>query len=142
MAKTKTKKATSKKKGNVASSNGAPQIKPAASTMTAVELVREAVMAMDEPMSQRQRVDFTNCLKAVVDEAVADGRGVNLFGLVKIVPRFHTKGVREVFKEFGNPESGKVKKTYPAKVSVKATVLKTVKDALPTPNKMANRVKR
>ena len=141
MAKTKTK---SKKaaKASKASANGVPQIKPAAKTLSAVEVVREAVMLMDDPMSQKQRVDFTNCLKQVVDDAIADGQGVNLFGMVKIVPRFHTKGVREVFKVFGDPESGKTKKTYPAKVSVKATVLKSVKDALPTPNKMANKAKK
>ena len=41
-----------------------------------------------------------------------EGNPVNLFGLVKIVPRYHTKGERMVNKEFGNPDSPKVKKVY------------------------------
>lgn len=134
-----TKKSKSKAKPKN-SANGVPQIKPSKDTMRATELIREAVMTMDEPLSARQRIDFTESLKAVIDDAISEGRAVNLFGLVKVTPRLHTKGVREVYKEFGNPDSGKVKKTYPAKTTLKVTALKPLKDALPNANKMAKKV--
>lgn len=134
-----TKKSKSKTKPKN-SANGVPQIKPSKDTMRATELIREAVMTMDEPLSARQRIDFTDSLKAVIDDAISEGRAVNLFGLVKVTPRLHTKGVREVYKEFGNPDSGKVKKTYPAKTTLKVTALKPLKDALPNANKMAKKV--
>ncbi len=135
------KKTTKKKSGKAkAAANGAPQIKPSKDTMSQNELVIEATAVMDDPLSIKQRKDFINSLKAVIDDAISEGRAVNLFGLVKLTPRLHTKGTREVFKEFGNPESGKVKKTYPAKTTLKVTALKPLKDALPNANKMARKV--
>jgi len=135
------KKSSKKKAGKAkAATNGTPQIKPSKDTMSQSELAIEAVATMDDPLSIKQRKDFIDSLKAVIDDAISEGRAVNLFGLVKITPRLHTKGVREVFKEFGNPESGRVKKTYPAKTTLKVTALKPLKDALPNANKMARKV--
>ncbi len=123
-----------------APTNSAPQIKPSKDTMTATELVQTAIFDMNDPLSKRQARDFTDALQANIAAALGDGRAVNLFGLLKIVPRFHTKGEREVYKEFGNPESGKVKKKYPPKVTLKLTALKKLKDSSPTANKMAKKV--
>lgn len=111
----------------------APRIIAMKGGLTASQLVKEALFTMEDDLrlSSAQATDFVASLKAVIDREIGDGNPVNLFGYLKLVPRFHTKGKREVFKVFGDPTSGKVTKTYPAKVSLKATLLKPLKDGLP-----------
>lgn len=135
MAKGTKKKSSSKKK---AAATGTPSIIVAKGGLTQGKLAEEVLFAMEDDLrvSKKQGADFIASMKAVIERQLAEGQPVNLFGLVKIAPRLHTKGERMVNSEFGNPESPKVKKKYPAKVSVKVTALKPVKDALPSVQKM------
>ena len=87
-------------------------------------------------LTKKQGKDFVESLLAAVEDEIGKGHPINLFGLVKLVPRYHTSGEREVLKEFGNADSGKMKKKYKPKVSLKATVFKRVKDQLPGAAKM------
>jgi nucleoid DNA-binding protein len=138
MAKTKTKKGKSK----AAAPTDAPKIVGMKGGLPVGGLVSEILAMMEDDLriSKKSAKDFTESLVAVVEREISEGNPVNLFGLVKVTPRFHTKGQREVFKEFGNPESGKHMKKYPAKVSVKATPSKKIKDALPSAAKLGKRV--
>lgn len=135
MAKTKSKakKATAKK-----GTSDAPRIIAAKGGLTQSALLMASLAKMEDDLliTRKQAKDFVESLLAVVDDEIGKGHPVNLFGMVKLVPRYHTTGTREVLKEFGNPESGKTKKSYKAKVSLKATVFKRVKDSLPGTAKM------
>jgi len=62
---------------------------------------------------------------------LADGNAVAIGQTVKITPRFSLGGVREVFKEFGNPASGRVKKNFPQRVVLTVSALKRAKEAVP-----------
>lgn len=119
----------------------APKTIPMKGGLTAKQLVQETLFTMDDDLrlSKAQAVDFTASLVAVIDREIAEGNPVNLFGLLKVIPRLHTKGSREVYKVFGDPESGKVTKQYPAKASLKTTILKPLKDSLPAASKLARR---
>jgi hypothetical protein len=134
------KKKTTKGKKAKTTAVTTPQIKPSKDTMSQAELLRETVAVMDDPVSIKQRKDFLDSMKSVIDDAISEGRAVNMFGLVKLTPRLHTKGVREVNEVFGDPTSKKVKKNYAAKTTLKVTALKPLKDALPNANKMAKKV--
>lgn len=139
-----TKKKGSKKKSSAATENEAPKIITAKGGMSQSQLL-DATLAMMEQenyIPKKAGRDFVESLKAVVAQEVGKGNPVNLFGLVKVSPRFHTKGQREVNETFGDPESKKVTKKYPAKVSIKATVFKIVKDSLPGAAKMSKAVGR
>lgn len=146
MPKKNSKKASKKAtKAPVAVANpDAPKIVAAKGGFAAGQLLAETLNFMEEEnfISKKAARDFVESLQAAVHAAIADGKPVNLFGIVKLTPRLHTAGKREVFKEFGNPESGKMTKKYPAKVSLKATVLKPVKDKLPNAAKMGKAVGR
>lgn len=136
MAKSKAKsKSKAKAKKPV---TDAPQIIAAKGGLTASQLVKETLLMMEDDLriSKKQATDFTESITAVIEKALSEGQPVNLFGFVKLVPRLHTKGQRLVNEEFGNPESPKVMKKYPAKVSLKATVVKKAKEALPQVPKM------
>ena len=136
MAKTKTKKKSSKAK---AASNTAPQIIAAKGGLAAGAFLKEVNFTLDDPLSNAQLKDLQASVEAVVERELGEGRPVNLFGLVKIVPRLHTKGERMVNEEFGNPDSKKVKKTYKAKISLKASqgiFSKKTKDMLPSVQKL------
>lgn len=128
------KKATGKKVA--AKADDKPRIIPAKETVSAASLISEAAMMMDEPLSRSQTKAFVDSLGEIIEANLAEGRAVNLFGYLKIVPRFHTKGKREVREVFGDPESKMIVKSYPAKVSVKASFLKKTKDALPQASKL------
>lgn len=136
---TKTKKAKKSSKKN----DGTPQIIAAKGGLTASQFLKEVNFTLDEPLKPAQLRDLQNSIEAVVVAQLAEGNPVNLFGLVKIVPRLHTKGERMVNKEFGNPESPKVKKTYKAKTSFKSgqgIFTKKVKDAMPSVQKLAKKL--
>jgi hypothetical protein len=141
-----TKKRGGAKRGAArASNNTAPQIIEMKGGPSASKLLTETLFMMEDDLrlSKKQAEDFKDSLIAVVQREINAGRPVNLFGLVKIVPRLHTKGERMVNSEFGNPESPKVKKRYPAKATLKGSqgiFLKPVKDALPTIQRMQKRV--
>lgn len=121
----------------------APKIVAMKGGMTQKQLVQEALFTMEDDLriSKAQAADFVESLKAVIEREINEGNPVALFGFLKLVPRLHTKGKREVYKVFGDPESGKVTKTYPAKVSLKVTILKPLKDILPGPPALIRRVK-
>jgi nucleoid DNA-binding protein len=121
-----------------------PQIVAAKGGLTQAQLLASTLESMEQEnwISKKAGRDFVDSLQAVILDALSNGEPVNLFGIVKLVPRYHTAGKREVYKEFGNPDSGRVTKSYKPKVSLKATVLKTTKDALPAATKMAKAVGR
>lgn len=132
------KKSSSKKGGAV---TDAPQIIAAKGGLPAGKLLDEILIAMEDDLriSKKQARDFSDSLIAVVERELGNAQPVNLFGLVKIVPRLHTKGQRKVNSEFGNPDSPMVTKKYAAKVSLKSgqgIFTKKVKDALPTVQKL------
>lgn len=136
MAKTK-KKATKKK------ADGTPQIIAAKGGLTASQFLKEVNFTMDNPLKASDLRDFQASIEAVVAAELSEGNPVNLFGLVKIVPRLHTKGERMVNKEFGNPDSPKVKKTYKAKTSFKTgqgIFTKKVKDQMPSVVKLTKKL--
>jgi len=137
--KTSTRKASTKK-----STTTTPQIVAAKGGLTQSQLLVTTLETMEQDnwISKAAGRDFVDSLQAVVQDALSKGEPVNLFGIVKLVPRYHTAGKREVYKEFGNPDSGRTIKNYKPKVTLKATVLKTTKDALPAPQKMAKAVGR
>ncbi|MEO6068111.1 MAG: hypothetical protein ABIQ41_09050 [Gemmatimonadales bacterium] len=133
MAKTKTKK-----KKAAAQVSDAPRIIAAKGGLTQSALLVEALARMEDDLrvTKKQGKDFIESLLAAVDEEISKGRPVNLFGMVKLVPRYHTAGSREVLKEFGVADSGKMTKKYKPKVTLKATLFKRVKDQLPGATKM------
>lgn len=141
MAKGGSKKKDSKKKAPV-TDNGAPKIVAMKGGLTKAQLVQEAIFKMEDDLriSKKQAADFALSLEAVIEEQLGEGNPVNLFGLVKLVPRLHTKGQRQVNEIFGDPESKKVTKKYPAKISLKATVAKAAKDMLPSVQKLQKKV--
>lgn len=134
----KTKKSSKSK----ADSNGVPKIISAKGPIPRGQLLDEILNMMEEDLviSKKAAKDFMESFVAVIEREVADCRPVNVLGLLKITPRFHTKGQREVNEEFGNPDSRKVVKKYPAKVSVKITPQKPLKDALPSVQVMGRKV--
>jgi hypothetical protein len=138
VAKGKNNKKSTKKK---AEAGGAPQIITMKGGLPVGKLLDEVLFTMEDELriSKKAAKDFQESLIAVVEREIAEGRPVNVFGLVKIAPRLHTKGERMVNSEFGNPESPKTKKKYPAKVSLKTgqgIFGKRVKDALPSAQKL------
>jgi len=139
--KKKTAAAKPKAEESAPANPDAPKIIAMKGGLTAKQLVQEAVYTMEDDLrlSKAQAADFVVSLTAVIDREIADGNPVNLFGYLKIVPRFHTKGKRLVYKVFGDPTSGKVTKTYPAKVSVKVSILKPLKDSLPNAAKLGRK---
>lgn len=139
MAKGKVKKSGKKAKGD---KGNAPQIIAAKGGKTQKELLDDVLRTMEEEnwITKKQGKDFADSLVAVVEREISEGQPVNLFGLVKIVPRLHTAGEREVYKEFGNPDSGKIIKKVKAKTSLKTgqgIFGKKVKDAIPSTSKLA-----
>jgi hypothetical protein len=141
---TKKKTASSRKpapKAEASANADAPKIIAMKGGLTAKQLVQEALFTMEDDLrlSKAQANDFVASLQAVIDREIADGNPVNLFGYLKVIPRFHTKGKRQVYKVFGDPESGKVMKSYPAKSSLKVSILKPIKDALPAPAKLGRK---
>lgn len=140
--KTKGKKNSKTKKGKKAVDATLPQIIVMKGGPTAAQLLNEVNVLMDNPLTNAQKKDFNICLEQIVQDHLVEGDPVNLFGLVKISPRLHTAGERMVNKEFGNPESPKVKKKYKAKVTLKVgqgIFTKKIKDALPTVQKLQKR---
>lgn len=136
--------ATRSKSAPKAAPKTTPQIVASKGGLTQSQLLASVLETMEPEnwISKKAGRDFVDSLQAVVQDALSEGEPVNVFGIVKLTPRYHTAGKREVYKEFGNPESGRVTKTYKPKVSLKATILKTMKDALPNAAKMAKAVGR
>lgn len=133
MAKGSNKKRTSSSKKK-ASTNGAPQTITAKGGLAQGKLLDEVLFTMEDDLrvSKKAGKDFMDSLIAVIERELGEGNPVNIGGIVKLSPRLHTKGERMVASVFGDPTSPKVKKKYPAKVSLKATVMKRAKEALPT----------
>lgn len=137
MAKSTKRTKSSKKKEDT----GAPQIITAKGGLTAAQFMNEVLFTMEDDLrlSKKQAKDFSDSLVAVVERELGEGKPINLFGLVKIAPRLHTKGTRSVNTVFGDPESPKTTKKYPAKISLKTgqgIFSKKVKDALPSVQKL------
>ena len=106
----------------------------AAKTISQSELLGRALALMEDDTQIRraQGKDFMESLAVAIERALADGNAVNIAGIVKLTPKFREGGRREVLKEFGKPEAGKITKNFPAKVSIRATALKRAKEALPS----------
>ena len=141
---TKKKTAAAKPKAAEAATStntDAPKIIAMKGGLTAKQLIQEALFTMEDDLrlSKAQSLDFVASLTAVIDREIQDGNPVNLFGYLKVIPRFHTKGKRQVYKVFGDPTSGKVTKNYPAKVSLKVSILKPLKDSLPNAAKLGRK---
>jgi uncharacterized protein YwlG (UPF0340 family) len=133
--------AKKKAKGTKASENGKPQIIVSKGADTQANLLKRVLATMEQEnwITAKQGKDFVESLRAVVESDISEGKPVNLFGLVRITPRLHTAGQREVYKEFGNPESGKTIKKVKAKVTLKTGqgIFGTeVKRALPSVQKL------
>lgn len=128
--------------GSKKSKTGKPEIIAAKGGLTAKQLVAEILEAMPEEdwITKKQGRAFAEALEEVVLSEIGDGRPVNLFGLVKIVPRLHTAGQREVHEVFGDSTSPMVVKKAKAKTTFKVgqgIFTKRLKDALPNPNKLS-----
>ena len=135
-------KAKKSKKKTTKKDDGAPTIIASKGGLTAAAFLKEVNFELDEPLTGKALRDLQVCIEAVAERELSEGNPVRLFGLVQIVPRLHTRGERMVNKEFGNPESPKVKKKYPAKISLKSgqgIFSKKVKDALPSVQKLQKR---
>ncbi len=109
-------------------------------TLSAAALRRNTIETMEEELriSGKQAADFVESLCASVEEAIADGQRVSLFGLVTITPRFvasKPKGMRM------NPFVGEMQMmdAKPASVTASAKVAKRVKDALPSATSAAGK---
>lgn len=127
MAKKATKDKKSKNKSDkvkkaAASESTAPKIVIMKGGITPAALTGAVLATMEDDLriSKKQAADFVESLGAVVEECLALGDPVNLWHMAKLVPRLHTKGEREVNEVFGDPTSKKVKKKYPAKVTLVA----------------------
>ena len=135
---------TKTKKGKKSSAPlSEPQIIESKGGLTASQFIREINTTLDEPLTLAQLRDLKATVEMVVTEQLQAGEPVNLFGLVKIVPRLHTAGERMVNSEFGNPESPKVKKKYPAKVTFKATqgiFTSAVKQSIPSVRALTKKI--
>lgn len=140
MAKGSQKKRTSAK--NKKADTGAPQTLTAKGGLSQTAFLKEVLFTMEDELriSNKQAKDFMDSLVAVTERELGDGNPVNLAGLVKLSPRLRTKGERMVASVFGDPTSPKVKKKYPAKVTIKATVMKKAKDALSSPQALAKKL--
>jgi hypothetical protein len=91
---------------------------------------------METFISSKVAREFVSALQSVVSDKISKGQKINLFGIVQIVPRYHTAGTREVYKIFGDPDSGRVKKRYKGKVTLAVKALKGLKDSMPTVNRV------
>ncbi|SRR5580765_47251 len=139
---TKKRKVAPKPKTAPDTNSDAPKIIAMKGGLTQNQLVQEALFTMEDELriSKAAAADFVASLQAVIDREITDGNPVNLFGYVKITPRLHTRGKRMVYKVFGDPGSGKVSKTYPAKTSLKLAALKPLKDVQPAATKLGRKV--
>jgi nucleoid DNA-binding protein len=110
-----------------------------AKTVSQADLLKRTLALMEPENFTTQTVgrDFMESMAQAVENALGKGEAVNIGGIVKLTPKYRAGGKREVLKEFGNPEAGKVKKHFPAKIAVKATALKRAKDSLPGVNTAA-----
>ena len=110
-----------------------------AKALSQSELLKRTLGLMEEENWITQKVgrDFMESMAQVVEAELGAGRPVNLLGLVKLTPRFSEGGIREVLKEFGNPEAGKEKRRFKAAVKLRASALKRAKSSLPSPQSAA-----
>lgn len=106
---------------------------PAAPTgISQAELRRRTldVMEADLRISDKAAKDFVNSLVAVVKEATSEGRKVSVFGIVNLIPAFKlAKPKRKGIDPRTREET--TFKAQPAKVKIRATVGKGIKDMLP-----------
>jgi nucleoid DNA-binding protein len=101
-------------------------------TVTQAQLLAKTLETMEDDLriSPKQGRDFAESLRAVVKEAMASGQKVSLFGIVNLNTGFKLAKPR---RKGTNPRSGQEEwlKASPAKVTVRATVAKAIKDTLP-----------
>lgn len=110
--------------------------KPEAPATLSQAALRREVLEIMEPelkISDKAAKDFVNSLSAVVQEAIGEGRKVSLFGIVNLNTGFKLAKPK---RKGTDPRTGEETtfKAQPAKVTVRATVAKAIKDALPGPN--------
>jgi nucleoid DNA-binding protein len=105
----------------------------ATGTLTQAQLLNRTLEVMDDDLEipKRNARDFIESMAASIEEALADGQKVSLFGLVTLTP----KGVPAKPRRKGtDPRTGEEKTldAKPATVRLTATAGKRLKDALPS----------
>lgn len=109
-------------------------------TLTQAQLLAATLETMDDDLqiSRKQARDFIESASAVVEEALADGQKVALFGLVTLTPSYKAAKPRRK----GIDPRTQEERTYdaqPAKVRLRSTPGKRLKDALPSPTSGAGK---
>lgn len=111
-------------------------------TISAKQVLDGAVATMEESLAldRKQARDFAESFVAFVEEQIEQGNAVNLFGLVKLTPKFKaaTKAQKNVPSPF-SPGETMDRAAKPASITVKALALKRAKDAAPSVNSKAGR---
>ena len=103
-------------------------------SITQAQLLNSVLDTMEEEyrIPKANAKDFIASLTAVVKDELAEGNAVPLFGIVRITP----SGVPAKPKRKGTDRLTGEDKTFdpvPAKIRVKASVAKAIKDELPDP---------
>lgn len=109
-------------------------------TVTQAELRRRMLESMEEDLriSPKQAKDVVDSLSAAVCGALNEGDKVSLFGIVTLTPVFRlAKPKRKGTDRITGEE--KTLDPVPAKVAIRATASKRVKDALPDPTSKAGK---
>jgi nucleoid DNA-binding protein len=104
----------------------------AVETVGVGELKRRLKETVETDVSASEVNDVIESLQAVVEDAIASGQAVNLFGLVKITPKY--KAAVKAAKNQPNPfKPGETfdRAAKPARIVVKALPLARLKNAVP-----------
>jgi nucleoid DNA-binding protein len=105
----------------------------ALATVSQADLRKRVVEAMEDELRVTDKVakDFVASLIAVCEESLEKGEKVSLFGIVILNPSFRLAKPR---RKGVDPRSGEEKMidATPAKIAVRASVSKKMKDALPS----------
>lgn len=102
-------------------------------TLTQSQLTDEALDLMDDGLkiSKRQANDFLESARAAIEQNLNEGKKVSVWGIVILNQGFKLAKPR---RKGMNPRSGQEEwlKAQPDKVTLKASVAKRLKDALPS----------
>lgn len=101
-------------------------------TVSQTDLLTEMEQYLPEGITKADARKVLAALAEAVPAIIADGYAVSVAALVKLDPVGVPKRTVMALREFGNADSGRVKKVKPSDIKVKATTLKRVKDAKPS----------
>jgi nucleoid DNA-binding protein len=109
-------------------------------TLTQAQLLNKTLEVMEDDLRipKKNAKDFIDSLSSVIEETIAEGDKVSLFGLVNLTP----VGIPAKPKRKGTDRATGEEKWLdptPAKVRVKAGVVKRVKEAAPEPTDKAGK---